>query len=183
MTAVFIFLAIALLLVSWAVGAYNRLARARKRVIKALMSAAQELTLRHELIPTLIEVVSVYMKPEREVLEAVIAARNDAVVACANAALNPGDATQVRQLSAAESLLSVSLGKMAELSAGNADLNTDQNIRALNQELAAIEGRIAYARQSYNETVSRFNSSLAQFPGSLIANMFAFKRAEQLQMA
>jgi LemA protein len=122
------------------------------------------------------------MKHERETLEAVIAARNSAVTANTRAAVDPTDALAVKQMSQAEGALASSLGKMFALSEAYPDLKANQNMMQLTEELTSTENRIAFARQAFNDNVTEYNTSLEQFPGSVIANMFAFKLGELLQV-
>lgn len=121
------------------------------------------------------------MKHERETLEAVIAARNQAVSAATRAAAAPGDSSAVLQMAAAEHGLTASLGRLFALSESYPELKADQTMQQLHEELSSTENRIAFSRQAYNDGVMQFNTAIEQFPGSVIANMFAFKAAELLQ--
>lgn len=181
MAAMITLIAIALLVLFWAVGAYNRLVSLRNQIKNAFAQIDVQLKRRHDLIPNLVETAKGYMKHEREALEAVIAARNQAVTATAKAEVDPGDAGAIQQMAAAEGLLSSSLGRMFALSEAYPDLKANQNMMQLTEELTSTENRIAFARQGYNDGVMQYNTSLEQFPSSIIAGMFAFKPAELLQ--
>lgn len=181
MIALIVLLAIVLLILFWAVGAYNRLVSMRNQFKNAFAQIDVQLKRRYDLIPNLVETARGYMKHERETLEAVIAARNQAVTANAKAAGDPGDAAAVQQMAAAEGTLSASLGKMFALSEAYPDLKANQNMMQLTEELTSTENRIAFARQAYNDGVMQYNTSLEQFPGSIVAGMFAFRPAELLQ--
>lgn len=181
MIAGLVFLGIILLVVFWAVGAYNRLVSLRNRFKNAFAQIDVQLKRRYDLIPNLVETAKGYMKHERETLEAVIAARNQAVTANAKAAVDPTNPAAVQQMAAAEGALSTSLGKMFALSEAYPDLKANENMMQLTEELTGTENRIAFSRQAYNDSVMQYNTSLEQFPGSVIANMFAFKPAELLQ--
>jgi LemA protein len=181
MTGLIIVAALALLIVFWAVGAYNRLVSLRNQFKNAFAQIDVQLKRRYDLIPNLVETAKGYMKHERETLEAVIAARNQAVSANAKAAGDPGDAAAMQQMAAAEGALSSSLGKMFALSEAYPDLKANQNMMQLTEELTSTENRIAFARQAYNDGVMQYNNSREQFPGSIIAGMFAFAPAELLQ--
>ncbi|HYD81621.1 MAG TPA: LemA family protein [Paucimonas sp.] len=181
MTALIILLAIVLLLVFWAVGAYNRLVSLRNRFKNAFMQIDVQLKRRYDLIPNLVETAKAYMKHEREALEAVIAARNGAVTAEAKASTDPTDAAAVQQLAAAEGALNQTLGRLFALSEAYPDLKANQNMMQLTEELTSTENRISFARQAYNDSVMEYNTAAEQFPGSIIAGMFAFKPAELLQ--
>jgi LemA protein len=169
------------LLVFWAVGAYNRLVSLRNQIKNAFAQIDVQLKRRYDLIPNLVETAKGYMKHEREALEAVIAARNQAVSANAKVRGNPDEAGAIQQMAAAESVLSSSLGRMFALSEAYPDLKANQNMMQLTEELTSTENRIAFARQGYNDGVMQYNTSLEQFPSSVIAGMFAFKPAELLQ--
>ncbi|HEY8100736.1 MAG TPA: LemA family protein [Burkholderiaceae bacterium] len=179
MVTIIILLVIILAVVFWIVGAYNRLVALRNQFKNAFAQIDVQLKRRYDLIPNLVETAKGYMKHERETLEAVIAARNQAVTVNAN--LDPTNAAAVQQLSAAEGALSSSLGKLFALSEAYPDLKANQNMMQLTEELTSTENRIAFARQAYNDNVMQYNTSIEQFPGSLIANNFGFKSAELLQ--
>lgn len=181
MTALIILLVIALLIVFWAVGAYNRLISMRNQFKNAFAQIDVQLKRRYDLIPNLVETAKGYMKHERETLEAVIAARNQAAGANAKVAGDPTDAAAMHTMVAAEGMLSSSLGKLFALSEAYPDLKANQNMMQLTEELTSTENRIAFARQAYNDGVMQYNNAREQFPGSVIAGMFAFKPAELLQ--
>ena len=181
MIPVLVFGGLVLLAVFWAVGAYNRLVSLRNQFKNAFAQIDVQLKRRYDLIPNLVETAQGYMKHERETLEAVILARNQAVTANARAATDPTNAVAVQQMASAEGTLTSTLGKMFALSESYPDLKANQNMMQLTEELTGTENRIAFARQAYNDGVMSYNTSLEQFPGSVIANMFAFKNGELLQ--
>ena len=181
MIAALVILGIVLLVVFWAVGAYNRLINLRNRFKNAYAQIDVQLKRRYDLIPNLVETAKGYMKHERETLEAVIAARNVAVTANAAAAADPTNAAAMSAISQAEGALSSSLGKLFALSEAYPDLKANANMMQVSEELTSTENRIAFARQAYNDNVMEYNNSVEQFPGSIIANMFAFRPGEQLQ--
>lgn len=172
---------IALVVIFWAVGAYNRLVGMQNQFKNAFAQIDVQLKRRYDLIPNLVETAKGYMKHERETLEAVIAARNQAVNANAKAAANPADPAAMQMMAAAEGALASSLGKMFALSEAYPELKANQNMMQLTEELTSTENRIAFARQAYNDGVMQYNTAREQFPGSIIAGMFAFKPAELLQ--
>lgn len=181
MIATIVVLAIALLFVFWAVGAYNRLVSLRNQIKNAFAQIDVQLKRRYDLIPNLVETAKAYMKHERETLEAVIAARNQAVSANAKASVDPANAAAMQQMAAAEGMLSSTLGRLFALSEAYPDLKANQNMMQLTEELTSTENRIAFSRQAYNDGVMQYNTSIEQFPVSVIANMFTFKQAELLQ--
>lgn len=181
MTGLIVAVAVILLIVFWAVGAYNRLVGLRNQFKNAYAQIDVQLKRRYELIPNLVETAKGYMKHERETLEAVIAARNTAVSANAKAAAAPGDVAAMQQMAAADGLLNSTLGRMFALSEAYPELKADQNMMQLAEELTSTENRIAFARQAYNDGVMEYNNSREQFPGSIIAGMFAFTPAQLLE--
>ncbi len=181
MIALIVVLVIVLLAVFWAVGAYNRFVNLRNRFKNAFAQIDVQLKRRYDLIPNLVETARGYMKHERETLEAVIAARNQAVSATARAAGDPANAASVQQMAAAEGALSATLGKLFALSEAYPDLKANQNMMQLTEELTSTENRIAFARQAYNDGVTEYNTALQLFPSSIIAGMFAFTPAQLLE--
>ena len=181
MTAVLVLLAIIAILVFWGVGAYNRIVALRNYFKNAFSQIDVQLKRRYDLIPNLVETAKAYMAHERETLEAVIGARNQAVDANKKAAGDPADAVAFRQMVAADGVLSTSLGKFFALSEAYPDLKANQTMMQLSEELTSTENRIAFARQGYNDSVMSYNTVIEQFPGSLIASSCGFKTAELLE--
>ena len=181
MTAVLILLAIVAVVVFWAVGVYNRIIALRNHFKNAFAQIDVQLKRRYDLIPNLVETAKAYMAHERETLEAVITARNQAVTATNKAAGDPADAAAVRQMANAEGALGATLGRLFALSESYPELQANQNMMQLSEELTSTENRISFARQGYNDSVMSYNTSIEQFPGSLIANSFGFRPAELLE--
>jgi LemA protein len=152
----------------------------RNRFKNAFAQIDVQLKRRYDLIPNLVETARAYMKHERETLEAVIRARNSAVTANAAAAADPGNATAIAGLAAAEGLLGGALGKLFALAEAYPDLKANQNMMQLTEELTGTENKIAFARQAFNDAVMTFNTAAQQFPSNLIASIFSFKPAELL---
>ena len=181
MITLLVILVLALLVVFWAVGAYNRLVSLRNRFKNAFSQIDVQLKRRYDLIPNLVETAKGYMKHERETLEAVISARNGAVTANSRAALDPTNAAAIQQMGAADGALTATLGKLFALSEAYPDLKANQNMMQLTEELTSTENRIGFARQAYNDNIMEYNNATQQFPGSIIANMFGFLQGELLQ--
>ena len=137
---------------------------------------------RADLIPNLVETVKAYAAHERETLEAVILARNAAVSGLSAAKAHPGDAAAMQQLSGADNELTQTLGRLFALSEAYPDLKANQNMMQLSEELTTTENKVAFARQAYNDAVMDYNNRREMFPGSIVANMFAFQPAELLQI-
>ena len=146
------------------VGMYNTLVRARNEVKNAWSQIDVQLNRRHDLIPNLVETVKGYMTHERETLEAVTAARQQAVNIT-------GD---VEAKARAENQLSQTLRSLFAVSEAYPDLKANQNFLALQEELASTENKIAFSRQYYNDSVLNLNNKIEMFPTNIFANMFNF---------
>ena len=170
------------LLVFFLISVYNRLVNLRNRVRNAFAQIDVQLTRRHDLIPNLVEAVKGYMKHERGTLEAVVEARNKASAELKNAAADPSDAEAIKRLSAAESGLAGTLGRLFALSEAYPDLKANQNMMQLQEQLASTENKVAFARQAFNDAVMNYNNACQNFPSNMMANNFNFKPAEFLQI-
>ncbi|WP_397412319.1 LemA family protein [Polaromonas sp.] len=169
------------LLLFWAVGAYNRLVRLKNTIANAFGQIDVQLKRRYDLIPNLVEAAKKYLLHERETLEAVIAARNQARSASDAARSHPTRAPEVLALAAAEDALSGSLGRLFALAEAYPELKADDTIRELSEELTSTENKVAFARQAYNYAVLDYNNAQAQFPALLIAHLFGFAASAMLR--
>jgi LemA protein len=177
-----ILVVVLVVLALYLVGIYNGLVGGRNAYKNAFAQIDVQLTRRYDLIPNLVETAKGYMKHERETLEAVIQARNSAVSGLSAAKANPGDAATMQQLAGADNALTQSLGRLFALSEAYPDLKANQNMMQLSEELTSTENKVAFARQAYNDAVMGYNNRVEMFPGSIVANMFAFRQAELLEI-
>ena len=161
---------------------YNRLVALRNRFKNAFAQIDVQLRRRYDLIPNLVKVAKEYIKHERETLEAVIAARNQAVGAAKQAAAAPGSAAAMGGLAAAEGMLAGTLGRLFALVESYPDLKANQNMMQLSEEMSSTENRIAFARQAYNDSVMTYNTAREVFPAVLFAGIFGFQPAELLEI-
>ena len=168
---------LAVVVLFWALGVYNRLVTLRERVLNALSQIDVQLKRRYDLIPNLVETVKGYMKHERETLEAVMSARARAVQAEQRAAANMKDANAVQELFAADAALTGALGRLLAVVEAYPDLKADQRMAALQEELTSTENRIAFARQAYNDSATHYNIYRQKVPAVFVANMFNFQAA------
>ncbi|MDB5890177.1 MAG: LemA family protein [Polaromonas sp.] len=175
------FLVAAAVLVFWAVGAYNRLVRLKNVIANAFGQIDVQLKRRYDLIPNLVEAAKKYLQHERETLEAVIAARNQARNASDAVRSRPTHAGSVTALVAAEQVLDRSLGNLFALAEAYPELKADETIRELSEELTSTENRVTFARQAYNDAVFDYNNAQGQFPAVLIARIFSFVPSAMLQ--
>jgi LemA protein len=163
-----------------AVGIYNGLVSRRNRYKNAFAQIDVQLKRRYDLIPNLVEIARGYLKHERETLEAVIRARNTAVLASQSAARLPGDANAMSALASAEGQLSTGLGRLMVLAESYPELKADVQMRELTEELTSTENKVAFARQAYNDAVTEYNNARETFPGVLFATPFKFAAASLL---
>jgi LemA protein len=169
-----VILGILVVFVLFLVGIYNSLVTLRNRFKNAFSQIDVQLKRRYDLIPNLVETAKAYMKHERETLEAVIQARNQAVTAEGRAAANPGDAGAMKGLMGAEATLTGAVGRLFALMESYPDLKANQNMAQLTEELTSTENRVAFARQAYNDAVTEYNTSREKFPNALIAGSMGF---------
>src|SRR5436309_8989672 len=123
------------LVLMFIISAYNRLVALRNRYKNAYAQIDVQLKRRYDLIPNLVETAKGYIKHERGTLEAVVAARNAAAAANAKAALTPGDATAMKELSGAETALTGTLGRLFAVAEAYPDLKANATMMSLMEEL------------------------------------------------
>ena len=177
MTTLLIFLGIIVIVVVACIVIYNNLITLRNRYQNAYSQIDVQLKRRYDLIPNLVETAKGYLKHERETLEAVITARNQANTANQKAADSPGEPGAMKELIGAETALTGALGRFFALAEQYPDLKANQTMSQLMEELSSTENKVAFARQAYNDAVMEYNISREKFPNVLIAGPFAFKQA------
>lgn len=170
MIPVIILVVVLVLLALYVIASYNGLVSLRNRIENAWAQIDVQLKRRYDLIPNLVETVKGYASHERDTLDAVIQARNAGMTA-----EGPHDQAE------AENVLSGALKSLFALSEAYPDLKANQNFAQLQEELTGTEGRIAYARQFYNDTVYRYNTKVQSFPANILANTFRFSEREYFQ--
>jgi LemA protein len=168
--AIIVIVAIVVLLILIFVVQYNGLVRLRNRIDNAWSQIDVQLQRRHDLIPNLVETVKGYAAHERETLERVVQARNNAVAA-------QGPAAQGQ----AENVLTGALRQLFAVAEAYPDLKANQNFLNLQEELTSSEDRVAYARQFYNDTVLKYNNKIQTIPSNVIAGMFNFQEREYFE--
>ena len=172
-----IFFGLLLLLAFWAIALYNGLIGKRNRFRNAFAQIEVQLQRRYDLIPNLVETAKGYMSHEKDTLEAVIAARNQAMGAMQAAAAAPGDSNAMANLASAEAGLGGVLGRVMAVAEAYPDLKANQNMMAVQEELTSTENKVAFARQAFNDAVTVFNTARETFPAVLIAGLLGFKEA------
>ena len=153
------------------VAVYNNLISKRIRCREAWSQIDVQLKRRHDLIPNLVETVKGYAAHEKETLESVIQARNQAV-----------QAQGVKQQEQAENMLTGALRQLFALSENYPNLKANENFAQLQEELTSTENRIAFARQHYNDSAAVYNTARQKFPNNIVANMFGFQRRDYFEI-
>jgi LemA protein len=171
MIPLIIVIVVVVIVVGYLIVAYNGLVRSRNQVENAWSQIDVQLKRRIDLIPNLVETVKGYAAHEQETLDAVITARNSAI----SAPQTPPAQAE------ANNVLSGALRQLFALSEAYPDLKANQNFLALQEELTATEGRVAYARQFYNDSVLTYDNKLESFPTVLIAKLFDFEPKEYFE--
>jgi LemA protein len=174
-------LAVIVGIVIWAIAIYNGLVQLRNRFKNAFAQIDVQLKRRYDLIPNLVEAAKGYLTHERETLEKVITARNNAMGAAQKAAAAPGDAAAMQGLAQAEGQLGGALGRMMAVFEAYPDLKANQNILQVQEELTSTENKIAFSRQAYNDSVMEYNTKRESFPDTVFAGMCGFAAATLLE--
>jgi LemA protein len=165
MVSLLVFLGIIAVCGIFIVSLYNGLVRARNEVKNAWSSIDVQLKRRHDLIPNVIEAVKGYAAHERQTLDAVIKARQEAAASMGN----------IEERAKAENALTQTLRSLFALAEAYPNLKANENFIALQGELAATENKISFARQYYNDSAMRYKNKVEMFPGNMIAGMFNFQ--------
>ena len=168
---IWVVLAVIALLVIFAILSYNGLIRSRNQVENSWSQIDVQLKRRIDLIPNLVETVKGYAAHEKETLDAVVRARNAAIAATSDP----------HAQAAADNQMTGALRQLFALSEAYPDLKANQNFLALQEELTATEGRVAYARQFYNDTVLKYNNKIQAFPTVIFASMLKFTKREYFE--
>ncbi len=170
----YVFLGILVLLGLYAIAIYNNLVAKKNQIDNGFAQIEVQLKRRYDLIPNLIEVAKKYMSHERETLEAVIAARNEASALLSKVEGALDNPSAMAQFNEAEQGLVGAMGKMNFVMEDYPELKANENMMQLTEELTTTENRIAFARQAFNDFVLAFNTYRQSFPQNQVANMFGF---------
>lgn len=172
---VIVVLAVIAVLFFFIISVYNRLVALKNRFQNAFSQIEVQLKRRYDLIPNLVETAKTYMAHERETLEAVTQARNQALSGLNAAKAAPGDKGAMTQLAGAENTLAGALGRLNMVMEAYPDLKASQNMMQLTEELTSTENRIAFSRQSFNDSVMEYNTYKQSFPQVVLAPMVGHK--------
>jgi LemA protein len=151
---------------------YNSLVTLMKQVDNAWAQIDVQLKRRADLIPNLVETVKGYAKFEKGVLEGVTQAR-----AALMSAKTPKDAAN------ADNMLTGALKSIFAVAEAYPTLKANENFKALQEELSSTENKVAFARQFYNDIVTKWNTTILVFPNNLFAGIFGMNKERQLFQA
>lgn len=154
---------VAVLVLLYAIGVYNRLVRLRALAREAFSGITVQLRRRADLVPNLVESVKGYATHERETLDAITAHRADAT-----------REPTVEGTARADAQMTGLLGRLMAVAEAYPDLKADENFRQLSGELSELEGELQGARRYYNATVRDLNTRVQSFPDMLFARPLGF---------
>lgn len=155
-----------------AVSIYNKLVQLRNRYRNGFAQIEVQLKRRYDLIPNLVETAKGYMKHERDTLEAVIAARNEAAKGLSAVAADPGNGAAIANLAGAEGALGGAMAKFSMVMEAYPDLKANENMMQLSEEMTSTENKVAFSRQAFNDMVMAYNTAKQTFPAVVFAGMF-----------
>jgi LemA protein len=177
-----VFLVVVALIIFYVIGVYNKLVALSNRLKNSFAQIEVQLKRRYDLIPNLVETAKGYIKHERETLEAVIQARNEAANSLSNVAADPGNAGAIQDLIGADGKLAGAMTKFSMVMEAYPDLKANQNMMQLSEELTSTENKVSFARQAFNDQVMAYNIFKQSFPPVFFASMFGHGQdASQLE--
>src|SRR5688572_2284127 len=168
---IWVLIGILALVLIGSIAIYNTLVSLRQQTSNAWGQIDVQLKRRYDLIPNLVETVKGYMAHEKDTLERVIQARNQAL-----------SATGPAEKAKAETAVAGALANVFALTEAYPDLKANENMIVLQEELRSTENKISFARQYYNDIVTAYNTKLEVFPSNIFANMGGFKPKELFEI-
>ncbi|MFT6030322.1 MAG: LemA protein [Oleiphilaceae bacterium] len=175
-----IFLLIVTFVLFYIIRIFNTLVALKNRFQNAFSQIEVQLKRRYELIPNLVETAKAYMQHERETLEAVISARNEAAAGLKAASADPSSASALKKLASGEGMLQGAMGRLNIAVEAYPELKANENMMQLSEELTSTENRVAFSRQAFNDAVTEYNSYRQSFPQNFLATTFGHKKDASL---
>lgn len=158
-------------IVLWAIFGYNRIRILLNRIGNAWSQIDVQLRRRYDLIPNLVETVKGYAAHERATFENVAKARSMGI-----------EAKSVPDQAQAENMITGALRQLFAVAENYPQLKANENFLSLQEELTGTEGRIAFARQFYNDTTLKYNNTIQTFPNLILAGVFGFKQRDYFEI-
>lgn len=160
---IFVLIIIAVI-VAWIIVTYNNLVQARNKVRNSFAQVDTQLQRRFDLIPNLVETVKGYALHENNVLEKITSVRSGY--------MNAQTASEKME---ADNQLTSTLKTLFAVAENYPELKANTNFLHLQDELRATEDKVAFSRQFFNDSVTKYNNSLQLFPSNIIAKLFGFQ--------
>ncbi len=168
---IWVLIAVAILVVLVMIYYFNRFAVLSNRIDNSLSQIDVQLKKRADLVPNLIETVQGYAKHEKKIMKEVTDARKALLAA----------PTLDKKMAAGNQLQSA-LKSIFAVAENYPQLRANENFLQLQQELSAIEDKVAYARQFYNDSILTYNNLCTTFPGAMFAGLYGRKEKEYLKI-
>jgi LemA protein len=143
---------------------FNRFVVLGNRIDNSLSQIDVQLRKRSDLVPNLINTVKGYAKHEAKIMKEVTEARKHLL-----------SATNIEGKMKAGNELQQALKSIFAIAENYPDLKANENFLHLQKELAAIEDKVAYARQYYNDSILSYNNSVKTMPGAIFAKIYSKK--------
>jgi LemA protein len=150
---------------------YNSLVKLRQRTKNAWSQIDVQLQKRYDLIPNLVDTVKAYAAHESSVLENISKLRTSWV-----------NAQTIDEKSNADKQMSSALKTVMAVAENYPELKANENFIQLQTKLSDIESQVAFSRQFYNDTVTKYNTKIEQFPSNIFAKIFGFQETTLYQV-
>ena len=171
MSVTFIIIAVIAVIVLCAISIYNNLVKLRNNRENAFADIDVQLKQRYDLVPQLVATVKGYATHEKELLEAITAARSASM-----------SATSINDKIQADNMLTSALAGLKVQVEAYPDLKANQNFLQLQEEISDIENKIAATRRYFNTATRELNNAVQTFPSNIFAGMFGFQKEPMFEI-